>query len=55
MARPFLHTETDGNEPDYFIIHQAEIIRRALKEFMIMSRASSETASAWRLYKNIQN
>jgi Fic family protein len=42
----FLHTETDENDLTYFIIHQAEIIRRALKELHdYVARKSSETRS----------
>jgi Fic family protein len=40
----FLHTETDDNDLTYFIIHQAEIIKRALKELHdYVGRKSSET------------
>jgi Fic family protein len=40
----FLHTETDENDLTYFIIHQAEVIRRALKELRdYVARKSSET------------
>ena len=40
----FLHTETDGNDLTYFIIHQAEIIRRAVRELHeYVARKSSET------------
>lgn len=40
----FLHTETDENDLTYFIIHQAEVIRRALRELHdYVSRKSSET------------
>lgn len=40
----FLHTETDENDLTYFLIHQAEIIRRALKELHdYVVRKSSET------------
>jgi Fic family protein len=28
----FLHTETDGNDLTYFLIHQVEVIRKAVKE-----------------------
>lgn len=39
----FLHTETDENDLTYFIIHQAEIIRRALKELHdYVARKSTE-------------
>lgn len=40
----FLHTETDENDLTYFIIHQAEVIRRALQELHdYVARKSSET------------
>ena len=40
----FLHTESDENDLTYFIIHQAEVIRRALKELHdYVARKSSET------------
>lgn len=40
----FLHTETDDNDLTYFIIHQAKIIRRALKELHdYVIQKSSET------------
>lgn len=40
----FLHTETDEGDLTYFIIHQAEVIRRALKELHdYVARKSSET------------
>lgn len=40
----FLHTETDENDLTYFLIHQAEVIRRALTELHdYMSRKASET------------
>lgn len=40
----FLHTETDDNDLTYFIVHQAEVIRRALTELHdYIARKSSET------------
>jgi Fic family protein len=40
----FLHTETDEGDLTYFIIHQAEVIKRALKELHdYVARKSSET------------
>lgn len=43
-GRAFLQTETDENDLTYFIIHQAEIIRRALKELHdYVARKSAET------------
>ena len=29
-ARAFLHTETDGNDLTYFIVHQTDVVLRAL-------------------------
>ncbi len=31
-ARAFLHTETDGNDLTYFLIHQLDVLRRAFEE-----------------------
>jgi Fic family protein len=43
----FLHTETDENDLTYFIIHQAEVIRRALKDLNdYIARKSAETRSS---------
>jgi len=40
----FLHTETDDNDLTYFIIHQAEVIRKALKELHeYVERKAAET------------
>jgi Fic family protein len=40
----FLHTETDDNDLTYFLIHQAEVIKRALRELHdYVARKSSET------------
>jgi Fic family protein len=40
----FLHTQTDENDLTYFIIHQAEVIRRALRELHdYVARKASET------------
>ncbi len=42
----FLHAETDENDLTYFILHQAEIIRRALKELHdYVARKSAEARS----------
>jgi Fic family protein len=42
----FLHTETDENDLTYFMIHQAEIIRRDLKDLHdYVARKSSEARS----------
>ena len=46
----FLQTETDDNDLTYFIIHQAEVIRKALKELHdYVERKSRETRSCMRL------
>ena len=46
----FLQTETDDNDLAYFIIHQAEVIRKALKELHdYVERKSRETRSCMRL------
>lgn len=49
----FLHTETDDNDLTYFIIHQATIIRRALKELHdYVIRKSSETRACMNALQN---
>jgi Fic family protein len=46
-ATAFLHTESDENDVTYFLIHQAEVIRRALKELHdYVARKSSETRAS---------
>lgn len=43
-ATAFLQTETDANDLTYFVIHQAEVIRRALRElYAYVARKSTET------------
>jgi Fic family protein len=32
-VKAYLHTETDDNDTSYFVIHQLEIIRRAIEQF----------------------
>lgn len=47
-ATAFLHTETDDNDLTYFLIHQAEVIRRALNELHdYVARKSSETRASF--------
>jgi Fic family protein len=49
----FLHTETDDNDLTYFIIHQTEIIRRALKELHgYVSRKAAETRACLNVLQN---
>lgn len=46
----FLHTETDDNDLTYFIVHQAEVIRRALAELHdYIARKSNETRACMNL------
>lgn len=46
----FLQTETDENDLTYFIIHQAEVIRKALRELHdYIEQKSRETRSCMRL------
>lgn len=46
----FLQTETDDNDLTYFILHQAEVIRKALKELHdYVERKSRETRTCMRL------
>ena len=52
----FLHTETDGNDLTYFIIHQAEVIRRALGELHdYVARKSRETRKSMAYLQNQTN
>ncbi len=49
----FLHTETDDNDLTYFIIQQAEVIKKALQELHdYVSRKSSETRSCLSALQN---
>ena len=40
--RAFLHTETDGNDLTYFIVHQVQIILQALSDFAEYVKAKAE-------------
>lgn len=52
----FLRTETDDNDLTYFIIHQADVIRRALKELHdYVGRKSRETRSCMALLDGLTN
>ena len=42
----FLHTETDGNDLTYFIIHQVEVIRQSLAELHDYVAKKSEEVAA---------
>jgi len=46
----FLHTETDDNDLTYFIVHQAEVIRKALLEIhQYVAKKSQETRASMSL------
>jgi len=47
-AEAFLHTETDDNDLTYFILHQAEVIREAVKtlrDYLARKKTELQTAS----------
>ncbi len=51
-ARAFLHTETDENDLNYFILYQADVIRRAIAELHdYLRRKQAEQAEAQHLLK----
>ena len=55
-ARAFLHVETDGNDLTYFIIHQVELILRALDDFdAYIKRKSEQTRALEQLVKGSSN
>ncbi len=52
----FLHTETDDNDLTYFIIHQSEVIKKALLELHdYVARKSQETRASMGLLENYPN
>lgn len=54
-ARAFLHTETDDNDLNYFILHQADVIRRAIAELhAYLRRKQKENREAQRHLKALQ-
>ena len=49
-AEAFLHTETDDNDLTYFILHQAEVIREAVKSLRdYLARKNAELRAASRV------
>jgi Fic family protein len=46
--RAFLHTETDGNDLNYFLLHQLEIIRASIESLKESLRAKHQEAEALR-------
>lgn len=54
-ARAFLHAETDDNDLNYFILHQTDVIRRAIAELHeYLHRKQKESAEARRHLKALQ-
>jgi len=51
--RAFLHTETDGNDLNYFLLHQLEIIRASIESQKESIRAKQEAAEVLR--RNLGN
>ena len=46
----YLHTETDGNDVTYFIIHQLEVVKKAIKDLHVyLAHKTSEYREAARL------
>lgn len=55
-AEAFLHTETDDNDLTYFILHQAEVIREAVKSLhAYIDRKKEELRSASECLRGIQH
>ena len=53
-ARSYLYTETDSNDVTYFIIHQLEVIRRAIKSLRrYLARKSEEIAEVERAMRGV--
>ena len=51
-ARAFLHTETDGNDLTYFIVHQIKVILRALEDLdAYIERKAAETREVERVLR----
>ena len=49
-VRAYLHTETDGNDTTYFVLHQLEIIRKAIAALhAYLARTVEEQRSTERL------
>lgn len=54
-AEAFLHTETDENDLTYFILHQAEVIREAVKSLQAyLQRKRSELVAATESLRGMQ-
>lgn len=54
--RAFLHTETDGNDLTYFLLHQSEVIRKAIESLHnYISRKTRETRESERILKGLRH
>ncbi len=54
-ALSFLHAETDGNDATYFLIHQSEVICRAIESLHdYIERKSRELQGTAKLLRNVQ-
>ncbi|MDM8516061.1 Fic family protein [Desulfobacterales bacterium HSG16] len=55
-GRAFLHTETDDNDLTYFIIHQLEVIKKAIRDLnAYLEKKSSNIEYATNLLDNAKN
>ncbi|MDE0267995.1 MAG: hypothetical protein OXI96_03025 [Acidimicrobiaceae bacterium] len=53
-ARSYLYVETDSNDVTYFVIHQLEVIERAIAELRLyLTRKSNEITEVERLIQGI--
>jgi Fic family protein len=54
--RAFLHTETDENDLTYFLLHQSEVIRKAISSLHdYISRKTRETRENQRVLKGLRH
>jgi Fic family protein len=54
--RAFLYTETDDNDATYFLVHQAEVIRRAILTLhAYIARKTKEVESSHQLLRNCED
>ena len=54
--RAFLHTETDGNDLTYFLLHQSDVIRKAINSLHdYISRKTRETRKNRELLRKMRH
>ena len=54
-GRAFLHTETDGGDTTYFILHQLAVIERAIEDFdRYVARKAAEQRDVKRLLHDVE-